>query len=468
MTIGVCYPDLYAVEETFQLLKTGWVWYEPGGAYDVVIARKADVPEYEGPLIDITRDDIFCIIRNALNAGRPNVHEPICDAALDKLRGKLREYFHFVEIPPAPWDYTYMVALTHDVDLLSVRERGWLSVGYATFQCLCKGMVAEACRIFLAKCGACRDPWNLFPHWMEMEKELGVRSTFFFLPFRNRPGALSPAIRAGYYSLEHAPIPELIRNGWEVGVHGIDNWINEISGMEEMGIFQRFGLENIGNRVHWLMSDENSLVILDRAGYFYDSTIGYNDDIGFRAGTLQVYRPAGSQSLVELPLHIQDIALFGKSCWELSDTRWNKNPCLNLDRDEAVARVAELMDYAGKYGGVLTILWHYESIGFPSDIEYMYRMLVNRAHSEKAWIATAGDIVQWFLARRSFRIKCITVEKCLTISIEGDMKLSHFPACRLRVYISPDHIRSVDAQYVTGKDFIDIKMTHTPIRVLMK
>ena len=468
MKIGVCYPDPYAVEETFQLLKTGWNWYEPGRTYDVVIARRADVPEYQGPLIDITRDDIFCTIRNTLNVGRQNVHEPVCDAALDKLRGKLREHLHLVEIPPVPWDYSYMLALTHDVDRLTVRECGWLSVGYAAFKCFFKGKVSETCRIILAKCGACKDPWDLFPHWMEMEKELGVRSTFFFLPFRNRPGVLSPSIRAGYYSLDQAPIPELIHNGWEVGVHGIDNWINEGSGREEIGLFRRFGLVNIGNRVHWLISDENSLRILDCAGYFYDSTIGYNDDIGFRAGTLQVYRPSGSRSLVELPLHIQDIALFGESCRMLSGTLWSKIPCLNLDQEEAGKRIAELMDYAGKYGGVLTVLWHYESIGFPSDLETMYRNLVKKAHSENAWIATAGDIVQWFLARRSYRITCTDKSKCLIISIEGDIGLPHIPSCRLRVYISPDQIRSVDAQYVTGKDFIDINLTHTPIHVLMK
>jgi hypothetical protein len=466
--IGVCYPDPYIVEETFQFLKTGWDWYEPGRIYDVVIARKADVPDYQGPFIDLTHDDFFEKIRNALSIGRPNVHEPVCEVVLDNLRRKLCEHLRLVEIPPSPWDYTYMVALTHDVDLLSVRERRWLSAGYATFQCLCKGMVIEACRIFLAKCGACKDPWDLFPCWMEMEKELGVRSTFFFLPFQNKPGAHSPSIRAGCYSLEDAPLPELIRNGWEVGVHGIDNWTDEGSGKDEIELFRRFGLVNIGNRVHWLIYDENSLVILDRAGYFYDSTVGYNDDIGFRAGTLQVYRPAGTQNLVELPLHIQDIALFGKSCWELSDKRWIKIPCLNLDLDKAAERISGLMDYAKKYGGVVTILWHYESISSPAHLEFMYRNLVKKAQSDKAWIAPAGSVVQWFLARRSLRITCTDEEKCLTISVEGEIKFAHNPTCRLRVYISPDQIRSVDAPYIQGKNHIDINLTHTPIRVLIK
>jgi hypothetical protein len=468
VTIGVCYPDPYAVEETFQLLKTGWDWYERGRTYDVVIARKADVSGYHGPLIDITDDDIFKTIRTALNTGRPHVHEPVCEIHLDNLRRKLREHMLLVEIPPSPWSFSYMVALTHDVDLLSIRERRWLSAGYVAFRCLCKGLVPEACRIFLAKCGACKDPWDLFSSWIEIENELGVRSTFFLLPSMDRAGACSPPVRAGYYPLESAPIPELIRNGWEAGVHGIDNWIDENCGKEEIALFRRYGLENIGNRVHWLLYNENSPTVLDRAGYFYDSTVGYNDDIGFRAGTLQVYRPAGTQTLVELPLHIQDIALFGTSCWELSGTRWIKIPCLNLDEVHAGERIAGLMKYAGKYGGVVTILWHYESISSPACLEPMYRNLIKKAQDEKAWIAPAGTIVQWFLARRSLRISCKEEKKCLVISAEGNMKFTHLPACRLRVYIPPDRIRSVDAPFIPGPDYIDINLSHTPIHVLIQ
>ena len=57
--IGVAYPDQYAVDETFQLLKIPWEWYVPGQSYDVVIARKADVPDYTGNLIDLTGNDFF-------------------------------------------------------------------------------------------------------------------------------------------------------------------------------------------------------------------------------------------------------------------------------------------------------------------------------------------------------------------------------------------------------------------------
>jgi len=41
--IGVLYPDKYAVEEVFQLLKIPWEWYDSSEKYDVVIVREKDL-----------------------------------------------------------------------------------------------------------------------------------------------------------------------------------------------------------------------------------------------------------------------------------------------------------------------------------------------------------------------------------------------------------------------------------------
>ena len=66
------------------------------------------------------------------------------------------------------------------------------------------------------------------------------------------------------------------------------------------------GESSIGVRIHWLLRDENTFPALEEAGFAYDSTVGYNETIGYRSGTTQVFRPAGVRSLLELPLHDQD------------------------------------------------------------------------------------------------------------------------------------------------------------------
>ena len=61
--IGVIYPDKYAVEETFQLLKIPWEWYDSSKEeeYDVVIGREEDLnsKDVNFNLIDLSEDDVF-------------------------------------------------------------------------------------------------------------------------------------------------------------------------------------------------------------------------------------------------------------------------------------------------------------------------------------------------------------------------------------------------------------------------
>jgi len=116
--IGIIYPDEYAVKETFQLLKIPWEWYNSSKDYDVVIAKREDLKSGDVNLINLSEDDIFKKSSDLLNQGVSHNTEPLCEMYLDELRKKLKQSKQFttlVEIPPVPWGYSYMVALTHDV-----------------------------------------------------------------------------------------------------------------------------------------------------------------------------------------------------------------------------------------------------------------------------------------------------------------------------------------------------------------
>ena len=71
--------------------------------------------------------------------------------------------------------------------------------------------------------------------------------------------------------------------------------------------------------MHWLFFDEHSPGVLDQAGFSYDSTVGFRETIGYRAGTMQVYKPLGVKNLLELPLHVMDTALFYPSYLNLGE-----------------------------------------------------------------------------------------------------------------------------------------------------
>lgn len=447
MKIGVIYPDKYAVEETFQLLKVPWEWYTPDNKYDVVITKKENLPSYSGNIIDLTRDDIFLKISDLLNRGEMHLHMPSCDIYINSLRNQLKQYGTLIEIPPIPWGHQYMVALTHDADVIDVRQSSIRSVGSAMVRCFTQGDISSSAKILLSKIGILKDQWVLFEKWMKIEREMDVRSTFFFIPSVD---TIIPThkYRDTKYDIKRGDMDLLVQCGWEVGVHGMNIWYD---GGKSEQFFPR-----CGNRTHWLIHDASSWEKMDYTGFSYDSTFGYDDDIGFRAGTLQVYKPRETKTLLELPLHIQDTALLGKSCWSrLTNIQdWISIPCLNLSVYDAEMYSIKIFNWAKRFGGVVTILWHYEHITPPRDWSLLYKCIVDHAKRDGAWISTATNIVEWFRKRRSTQIESDINEKVLTIRVRN---FSYDKYNVIRVHINPSAVDQVDTEFIKWGTYIDIK-----------
>ncbi len=461
------HPDAYAVEETFQLLKVPWEWYDRGKKYELVIGDLSSTG-YSGPdTLDLSRWDPFGEVADALNQGLPRNRVPVVEILIGRLRSELARRAILPEIPPVPWGHPYILALSHDVDILSVRERRWISVLGAISACLSGGAIADAAGILGAKLGLSRDPWNLLEEWIRFEgDDLGVRSSFFFLPFPGIPGVRAPAIRAGYYPLDPRSIARLTEGGWEVGVHGIDNWADAGEGKRELAALSGMGVEVAGTRVHWLLFDGGSWAALDGAGYRYDTSFGYNEDIGFRAGTLQAFRPRSARHLLELPLHIQDLALFGRSCWAPDGKGgWSRIPCLHLDGERAIASCGEIFSAAKRYGGVVTLLWHHESLGPPRRWGGIYGSLVKGAKEDGAWVTRAADAVEWFRMRRDIRMEYERTGRALTIRLAGLRKEENLPPLRLRLHLGKERVTSASDEWVAGDGYADIRCGGEEVRV---
>jgi UDP-glucose/GDP-mannose dehydrogenase family, NAD binding domain len=141
-------------------------------------------------------------------------------------------------------------------------------------------------------------------------------------------------------------------------------------------------------RIHWLYFGAQSAMLLEKAGFDYDSTIGYNETIGYRAGTSQVFKHPDVDHLLELPLHIMDTALFYPSYMNLSD-------------EQAGAATLPLIENATRFGGVLTINWHNRSLGPERLWGDAYVNLLRELRSTTPWFATASQTVAWFRKRRA-------------------------------------------------------------------
>jgi hypothetical protein len=174
-------------------------------------------------------------------------------------------------------------------------------------------------------------------------------------------------------------------------VHGIDAWHNVDRGRKELERVGSLTRESgVGVRMHWLLQDQGTPDVLERAGYAYDSTGGYNETIGYRNGTSQVFRPSGARALLELPLHIQDGALFLHGRLDLTD-------------EEAWRRCAPLLEHGNRVGGVVTTLWHDRSHAAERFWGDFYLRLVEALRASGAWFATGSEVVGWFRKRREIR-----------------------------------------------------------------
>ena len=391
--------------------------------------------------------NLFAEIRTLLTAGQPSdqAHIPTLELHIDLLRRWIiGSGIELVEIPPVPEGYRFIACLTHDVDHPSIRQHKWDHTIYGFLYRALFGSVgdllrgrisfrgvitnwAAALKLPFVYLGLANDFWRDFDkRYSELEK--GLSSTFFVIPRKNDPGksrnGAAPKIRASSYGAED--IVDLIRNvttaGSEIGLHGIDAWCDSEKGREELEAIRRLTKSSgIGVRIHWLYYGEQSPELLEKAGAVYDSTVGYNETVGYRAGATQVYKPLGANHLLELPLHVMDTALFYPSR-------------LGLSPRDAMRILRRMVTNAAELGGCLTINWHDRSTAPERLWRTYYRDLLCDLKREGAWFATAGQAVTWFRYRRSATFGSEEVGAGAVRVKIGTHHDKNLPRMRLRVH----------------------------------
>lgn len=390
--------------------------------------------------------ELFGEIRYLLEVGQPPANAGFATVELHiaMLRDLIcRSSISLAEIPPVPAGYSFVACLTHDVDHPVLRNHlfdhtmlGFLyraTLGSlinlvrrkTSFKKFWSNWVAAFSLPFM-HVGLAKDIWAQFDRYLEIER--GLRSTFFVIPYRDNPGHDAqdrrPALRAARYDLSdiEPQLGNILASGSEVALHGINAWLDAAEGRNEMRrVSEVTGSSQMGVRMHWLFFSERSASILDESGFSYDSTLGYNETVGYRAGTTQAFKPLDAASLIELPLHIMDTALFYPRYLALSPSA-------------ARELVYRLIENAVQVGGVLTINWHDRSIAPERLWDDFYVQLLDQLRARGAWFATATEAVKWFKKRRSAVFRMSRSEDGtarVTATVDAREQL---PGLRLRVY----------------------------------
>jgi hypothetical protein len=296
---------------------------------------------------------------------------------------------------PAPryGDAKFAVALTHDVDV----PWRWTPIGLRGAAARLKGhalaghvgpALHEArglARVPLHKLRGSDPNWR-FAEIVAEEREHGSRSTFFVMAGHgHRADGAAPE---SYERLRPKLVETLVDAGAEVGLHGSYLAAEDFDRLaRERALLAQLDGPLVGHRYHYLRVDPHrNLVPLEDLGFRYDTSLGFPDALGFRAGIshpfrvwdLEYDRPS---DLVEVPLAVMDATL--------AEERYE-----GLSAAAAKPRVFALLDWAAEHGGGFSILWHPERFDGPSarGWDRLYFEIIDAVRQRGGVCMSAGEL----------------------------------------------------------------------------
>jgi len=137
-----------------------------------------------------------------------------------------------------------------------------------------------------------------FDYWTDLEKSLNKRSTFYvFVKTDYRKKAFDRYFIDPSYDLIknlklQTQLLKLRDEGFEIGLHGSYQSAKnmELLNMEKEHLVKILGQGVTKTRQHWLNYYELITPALHNKLFDYDSTIGWNDQMGFRSGCASLHR----------------------------------------------------------------------------------------------------------------------------------------------------------------------------------
>ena len=269
-----------------------------------------------------------------------------------------------------PPDRKLRVKLSHDID----------ETGFPRRISNCLGHILKRRRPFATLRDLLGPTFGLRPSLLEAVLRITELSEYYgmtsALYWKNSPKSEWDS----GYDLTTEPIREVVfrlkSKGVELGVHPSYYSFNDPRRLsdEVEHICKAIGETTVGGRQHFLRWHPRTWLDWEKCGLAYDSTVGFSDHIGFRAGTCVPYRPWSLElnrqiNLLEIPLLAMDVTLAYY---------------MRLTPEESVARLLQCAERCKLVGGVFTLLWHNRSLLDP-HCGHTYRTVLSALNSSPAF-----------------------------------------------------------------------------------
>jgi peptidoglycan/xylan/chitin deacetylase (PgdA/CDA1 family) len=252
---------------------------------------------------------------------------------------------------------TFYVCLSHDVDRIKKTFQFATHFFKSIIRHDLNSAIYQVKSVFLKK-----HYWG-FDKIMELENNLQVKSTFFFLnesyPF-NPLKLKSWRLSLGYYDIFADDVQEVIRKldsqGWEIGLHGSYCSFEEpmLIKKEKTDIEQILKHPIKGVRQHYLNLNDKTWESQAEAGFVYDASFGFSKDIGFKDEKYYPFKPISKKTFYVVPLALMDACLMSKKNHiqqglKLIELAKEKQACLVLNWHQRTFNEKEFPGYAETY-----------------------------------------------------------------------------------------------------------------------
>jgi len=289
----------------------------------------------------------------------------------------------------------FEILLSHDVDNVNSRN-------IYVFLHNCKDLIKGKNRPFMNRANTfikdiIKNRHLQIDNYIKLEKNNNAKSEFYFIEGEKH--------RLGK-RYELSDISDQINNlknneEFVIGLHtnffsydSRERISEEIKAIEENGNVKVTSCRN-----HYLrFSVPSTWYNLSGAGIIFDSTIGYSDSNGFRAGTTQSYVPydVNNDSLIniyEIPLIVMDGVVMEK----------------NISFDEKWKEIKDRIDKVIDYKGTSSVLWHQRVI-FDEEYKLMYIKIMEYINEKEGKFILTTDLTERFKEEKN-EIKML-FDKC--------------------------------------------------------
>lgn len=288
-------------------------------------------------------------------------------------------------------DNSFCMTLSHDIDYWNVWSKDQLSkILKYNKQRIKLNPLRSLYKIlghyFTKKC---YKPEKAMQKILNKENKLKVKSTNFVLVQDN-----SDDQRRNYFTNENYKKGiEAVFKSSDVGLHGSPDSAYYIKDTKkELERLQKLFPQPLGYRSHKLSFQyQSSFDILEKMNLKFDSSLGYWEHIGFRAGISYPFYPYDIDN--DRPFNILEIPLI------VMDTTLISQDGMALNPFTASYRLSKLISRAKKFQSHISILWHnntFDKIDFPWW-SWLYWSLIRRAKKNNGWICSVDDLYEYWV-----------------------------------------------------------------------